>query len=169
MVLPMADPKYRGLRKEVILPSIEFSEKWETRRKAAGLSMSSWIFETIEASEDYNPVHITDAKDLEAIREENRTLRKELDNAKRDAERATTELFKLRNSIFLNNQGQFQLELRIIEALRNGGTWSDRELLKELEVDPRDVDAIKLVTIQLQHLQDYNLVEESPYGWKWKK
>jgi hypothetical protein len=92
-----------------------------------------------------------------------------LDNAKRDAERATTELFKLRNSIFLNNQGQFQLELRIIEALRNGGTWSDRELLKELEVDPRDVDAIKLVTIQLQHLQDYNLVEESPYGWKWKK
>jgi hypothetical protein len=65
----MADPKYRGLRKEVILPSIEFSEKWETRRKAAGLSMSSWIFETIEASEDYNPVHITDAKDLEAIRE----------------------------------------------------------------------------------------------------
>jgi hypothetical protein len=165
----MADPKYRGLRKEIILPSIEFSKKWDRRAKAAGLTLSSFIFETVEASEDYDPKTREVAIDIEAIREENRTLRRERDAAQRELERQRTELFKLQNAAFLNRDGQFLLEKKIIESLKKGGTWSDRELLKELEVDPKDIDAIRLLTIQLNRLQDYGLVQESVIGWKWLK
>ena len=165
----MADPKYNGHRVEVILPSKEYAEKWKARAKASGLSMSSFIFEIIEKSEDYSPAQTSSAKDLEVIRKENRELRKDLVNAKRDAERANTELFKLKNAIYLQDRGLFPIEKRLLDALKSGGTWPERELLKELEIDPRDVDVIKLLNIQLQHFQDYGLIMETPYGWRWMK
>jgi hypothetical protein len=64
-------------------------------------------------------------------------------------------------------QGVVQLNERIVNILKSGGTWSSQDLLKELDVYPSDIKAIQIVTHQLQMLQDFDLVSESSRGWKW--
>jgi hypothetical protein len=78
-----------------------------------------------------------------------------------------TKAFKARNAGFLQPSGVMPLERGMMDALRKGGVWSDRDLLKELKVAPNDADAIKLIVIQLQHLQICGLVQETAKGWKW--
>jgi hypothetical protein len=46
---------------------------------------------------------------------------------------------------------------------------SSQELLKSLNVDVRDIAAMKLLLGQLQALRDIGLLEETPMGWKWVK
>lgn len=109
------------------------------------------------------------AKDQNALRDQNRNLRRDLENAKAELERQKTELFKLRYEALLQPvpRGVAQLNERIVDILRSGGTWSSQELLKELEVNPRDIEAIQIATRQLQMLQDFGLVRESVKGWRW--
>lgn len=107
--------------------------------------------------------------DQETLRDQNRKLRRELESAKAELERQRTELFKLRNEALLQPmpQGVIQLNERLVDILKRGGTWSSNGLLKELDINPNDVEAIQIVTHQLQMLQDFNLVIEGARGWKW--
>jgi predicted nuclease with TOPRIM domain len=109
------------------------------------------------------------ARDQETLRDQNRNLRRDLDNAKAELERQKTEAFKLTNEVLLQPvpQGVVQLNERIVNILKSGGTWSSQDLLKELDVYPSDIKAIQIVTHQLQMLQDFDLVSESSRGWKW--
>jgi predicted nuclease with TOPRIM domain len=163
--------KYKGRRWEIYFPSEEFLEKWKERAKAARMPLSKWIFETVEAHMDGDMITAQElARDLETLRDQNRSLRRELDNAKAELERQRTESFKLKNEILLQPvpQGVVQLNERIVEILKSGGTWSSQDLLKELDVNPSDIEAIQIVTHQLQMLQDFDLVSEGTRGgWKW--
>lgn len=162
--------KYRSRRWEIYFPSEEFLEKWKEKAKAAQMPLSKWIFETVEAHMDEDTVTAQElAKDQETLRDQNRNLRREVDNAKAELERQKTEVFKLKNEVLLQPvpQGVVQLNERIVNILKNGGTWSSQSLLKELDVNPSDIEAIQIVTHQLQMLQDFNLVNEGSRGWKW--
>ena len=79
-----------------------------------------------------------------------------------------TQIFKLQHASFLSDtEGQKIYSEKLIKILRSGGIWPGRELLAELSVNPEDVVAIQIVTIQLQALQDFGLVSENARGWKW--
>ena len=162
--------KYRGRRWEIYFPSEIFLEKWKERAKASRMPLSKWIFETVEAHMDEDTTTLQDlTMDQETLRDQNRKLRRELENAKAELERQRTELFKLRNEALLQPmpQGVIQLNERLVDILKSGGTWSSGALLKELDINPNDVEAIQIVTHQLQMLQDFNLVIEGARGWKW--
>jgi FtsZ-binding cell division protein ZapB len=162
--------KYRSRRWEIYFPSEEFLEKWKARAKAARMPLSKWIFETVEAHMDEDMDTAQEmARDQETLREQNRSLRRELENAKGELERLTTEVFKLKNEALLQPvpRGVVQLNERIVNILKSGGTWSSQDLLKELDVNARDIEAIQITTKQLQMLQDFELVRESAKGWKW--
>jgi len=162
--------KYRSRRWEIYFPSEEFLEKWKARAKAAQMPLSKWIFETIEAHIDEDTMSIRElASDLEALRDQNRILRRELENAKVDIERQKTEAFKLKNEVLLQPvpHGVVQLNEKIVNILKSGGTWSSQSLLKELDVNASDIEAIQIVTHQLQMLQDFDLVNEGVRGWRW--
>ena len=162
--------KYRSRRWEIYFPSEEFLEKWKERAKAAQMPLSKWIFETVEAHMDEDTITAQElARDQETLRDQNRNLRRDLDNAKAELERQKTEAFKLKNEVLLQPvpQGVVQLNERIVNILKSGGTWSSQDLLKELDVYPSDIKAIQIVTHQLQMLQDFDLVSESSRGWKW--
>jgi hypothetical protein len=45
---------------------------------------------------------------------------------------------------------------------------SNQELLRSLNVDVRDIEAMKALLGQLQALRDIGLLEETPMGWRWK-
>lgn len=162
--------KYRSRRWEIYFPSEEFLEKWKERAKAAKMPLSKWIFETVEAHMDEDTITAQElARDQETLRDQNRNLRRELDNAKAELERQKTEAFKLKNEALLQPvpQGVVQLNERIVNILKSGGIWSSQDLLKELDVNASDIDAIQIVTHQLQMLQDFDLVSEGARGWKW--
>ena len=162
--------KYRGRRWEIYFPSEEFLEKWKERAKAARMPLSKWIFEIVEAHMDEDTITSQElAMDQEILRDQNRNLRRELDNANAELERQRTETFKLKNEVLLQPvpQGVVQLNQRLVNILKSGGTWSSHALLKELDVNASNIEAIQIVTHQLQMLQDFELVSESARGWKW--
>ncbi|MGD0951907.1 MAG: hypothetical protein ABR985_05870 [Methanotrichaceae archaeon] len=162
--------KYRGRRWEIYFPSETFLEKWKERAKASRMPLSKWIFETVESHMDEDTTTVQDlTMDQEALRDQNRKLRRELESAEAELERQRTELFKLRNEALLQPvpQGVVQLNERLVDILKSGGTWSSHGLLKELDINSNDVEAIQIVTHQLQMLQDFNLVIEGARGWKW--
>lgn len=162
--------KYNHRRWEIYFPSEEFLVKWKEQAEAAKLPLSKWIFETVESSlaeDDISAGEI--AKDQEALRDQNRALRKELENTRAELERLKTEMFKLKHDSLLQPvpSGFIQLSEKIVDALKGGGTWSSRELLKELDVSPNDIEAIQITTRQLQTLQDFGLIQEVARGWRW--
>jgi hypothetical protein len=164
----MPGREYNGRTAQIVFPNSKFLNEWKEQARIAGISLSSWIFEKVEASQDGLPeAHALNAQAVERLREEDRALRREKESISKELARAQTELFKLRNSPFLSPDGKYTLERGLIEALKRGGVWTDRELLKELNIDDKDIEAIKLIILQLQHIQDYGLIEETPRGWRW--
>jgi hypothetical protein len=41
-------------------------------------------------------------------------------------------------------------------------------IIKELGIDPRDSESVKLVSNQLESLRRFGLAEETSGGWRWK-
>jgi len=84
-------------------------------------------------------------------------------------ERQETELYKLRFESFGNERetGTRAMDVELVKILKRGRTLSGNEILKELNIDPRDSEAVKLVRNQLDTLQRYGLARETQRGWQW--
>lgn len=81
-----------------------------------------------------------------------------------------TEVFNLRHgSVLAQTSGEVRYSARLIQIIRNGGSWRSRDLLAELGINSSDADAIEIVVRQLQAMQDAGLVSETARGWKWTK
>ena len=80
------------------------------------------------------------------------------------------ELKRYRAKPFLDESfmGVRQFDRDLIELLRSGRTLSDEEILASLNIDPADADLVKVVSKQLEALEDYGLVEFTGKGWRWK-
>jgi len=168
----MPDPKYKDRRTEVYFPSEKFLEKWKGLSDAADMTLSSWIFETVERTLDDTAQPPEEmAQEKTTLQEENRRLRKDNENLSKLMEAYKTEAFTLRNEFFLQKdpRGRTKFDDNLIRTLQSGGVWKAQTLLKELDVDAKDVDTIQIVTKQLQILQDIGAVKESATGWKWIK
>jgi hypothetical protein len=51
--------------------------------------------------------------------------------------------------------------------LKKGRAYSGQDILKSLNVDPKDSEAVRIVHRQLQILQDFKLITEGANGWRW--
>jgi hypothetical protein len=95
-------------------------------------------------------------------------LRNDLEKNEARLRELETQIFKLQQAVFLHDQpGQENYSKKLIQVLRSGSIWPNRDLLAELNVNPDDGTAIQIVTNELQSLQDFGLVKESARGWKW--
>ncbi len=158
----MPSEEYNGRRTEIYFPSEDFLKKWKEKAKASGVSLSTWIFETVEASIDATSAPPSEQFiDQDILREQNRKLRRELESANIELDRLKTELFKLQH-IHSNEYNE-----KMIEALQSGGVWPSQDLLKEAGISPLDLEAIQIISQQLYMLQDLGLVKESVKGWRW--
>jgi len=167
----MPQEKYKGKYAEVYLPSEKFLEKWKQRAKEARMPLSPWIFETVEAASDgLSETSDELASQGEALRVENRKLRRDIENFESRIRELETEVFNLRHNAMLTRaSGDDVYSTRLIKIVRRGGTWSNRDILAELGVLEGDITAVEIVTRQLQALQDAGLIAESARGWRWTK
>jgi len=154
-------------------PSKELIEEWRAESKEHGTSLNNYIIETVEKSrhlETSNPRPDL-AKEVSDLKEENRKLRDDLRVKELILQKYESELYKFRYGDFsdTDKRGQRGYDEKLVVALRRGRTLSERDIYSELGIDPRDNEAVKLVSNQLKGLLRYRVIEETTLGWRWIK
>ncbi|MCX6676130.1 MAG: hypothetical protein NTW84_06915 [Methanothrix sp.] len=154
-------------------PSKELIEEWRGASRKNGTSLNNYIIEMVEKSRrsDNSNQRPELSRELSDLKEENAKLRNELRIKELILQKYESELYKLRHEAFSNqdHQGQREYDEKLVVALRRGRVMGEREIYSELGIDPRDVEAVKLVSNQLKGLRRYGLIEETSRGWRWIK
>ena len=134
-------------------------------------SLNNYIIEMIERGRrsDEGASRAEISKELSDLKGENRKLREELKLKSLLLERQETELYKLRFQSFgtFEETGTRAMDVELVKLLKRGQTLSGHEILTELNIDPRDSEAVKLARNQLDTLQRYGLAKETQKGWQW--
>ena len=159
----------------IYLPSLKMTEDWKRRAKEQRTSISKFVIERVEESisreeEDDRyqgklelVEHLGKAEDeLKELRDENRLMRKLVDNQE-------TELRRYRSQPFLEEsfRGVRSFDRDLVEILKRGRNHRHDSLLSELNIGPTDVDLVTAVRKQLEALESYGLVEYTQSGWRW--
>jgi vacuolar-type H+-ATPase subunit I/STV1 len=159
---------------DVYLPSENAKLEWEEEAKKAGLPMSKFVFEAVEAFRAAkNETPRSDiVRELAEAKEEAQKLRSELKMKTLLLEKLEADLYKTRYSNFQEvemGEGTRRHDQELINVLKRGKALEGYTILKELSIDPSDTEAVKLVNNQLESLRRFGLVEETGNGWRWIK
>ena len=170
MVVPGLKARYIN----VYLPSEAVKLQWEEDAKKAGIPLSRFVFEAVEAfraSKKETP-RSDFIKELAEAKEELQKLRSELKLKNLLLEKLEGEVYKARYDSFKEvemGEGTRRHDEDLIKVLRGRKSVEGYAILQELGVDPRDTEAVKLVNNQLESLRRFGLVEETGTGWRWIK
>ena len=170
----MVAPGLKARYVDVYLPSEAAKREWEEEAKKAGLPMSKFIFEAVEAfraAKEETPRHEM-VRELAEAKEEIQKLRSELKRKTMLLEKLDADLYKARYDSFQEVQmaeGTRRHDQELIKILRHGKPIDGYTILKELGIGPSETEAVKLVNNQLESLQRFGLVEETANGWMWIK
>ena len=167
----MARSRYARRIATIYFPSEELLQDWVTQADASDCSLSKYILEMVSKGQAAlrSPSQSNISKDLEELRNENRLLKKDNQEKILLLEHYETEIFKARNKAYLeidSTEAQ-TYDTRLIAMLKQGKTIDSYRILINLGIDPRDSDAVKMVKNQLEELRRFNLVKETPAGWRW--
>jgi hypothetical protein len=170
MVVPGLKARYI----DVYLPSEAAKHEWEDEAKKAGLPMSKFVFEAVEAfraAKDETPKSEI-VRELAEAKEETQKLRSELKMKTLLLEKLESDVYKARYASFQEvemGEGTRRHDQELIKLLQRGKALEGYAILKELGIDPSETEAVKLVNNQLESLQRFGLVKETAQGWKWIK
>ena len=170
MVVPGLTARYV----DVYLPSESAKHQWEEDAKKAGIPLSKFVFEAVEAfraSKEEQPRSDL-IRELAEVKEEAQKLRSELKMKNLLLEKLETDIYKARYDSFKEvqmDEGTRSHDEDLIKALRRGKPLDGYTILGELGINPRDTEAVKLVNNQLESLRRFGLVEETADGWRWIK
>jgi len=170
----MVAPGLKARYVDVYLPSENAKLEWEEEAKKAGLPLSKFVFEAVEAfraAEDETPRSDL-VRELAEAKEEAQKLRSELKMKTLLLEKLEADIYKARYSNFQEvemGEGTRRHDLELINILKRGKALEGYSILKELAIDPGETEAVKLVNNQLESLRRFGLVEETAKGWRWIK
>ena len=167
----MARKEFRGRTATVYLPAGEILSEWQKEAAQGGATISEYIFEMVEKarqpSEDVvRPDLVRENSDLKTL---NRKLEQEVNLLKTNLEIIQTEVYKQRFTGFdeVDAPGMHSYDRALVDMLKRGKVLDSQEILGGLGIDPRDSQAVKLVSNQLEELKRFGLIRESPHGWRW--
>ena len=170
----MVAPGLKARYVDVYLPSEDAKREWDEDAKKAGIPLSKFVFEAVEAfraARDETPKSEM-VKELADIKEEAQKLRSELKLKTLLLEKLEADVYKARYANFQEVQmaeGTRGHDQELIKILRRGKPLDGYAILKELGIDPGETEAVKLVNNQLESLRRFGLVEETANGWRWIK
>jgi len=173
-VFEMVAPGLKARYIDVYLPSEEAKQEWEEEAKKVGLPLSKFVFEAVEAfraAKDETPKSEI-VKELSEAKEEAQKLRNDLRMKTLLLEKLEADVYKARYASFQEVQmgeGTRRHDEDLIKVLRRGKVLEGYTILKDIGIDPRDTEAVKLVNNQLESLKRFGLVEETDRGWRWIK
>jgi uncharacterized protein YutE (UPF0331/DUF86 family) len=160
----------------VYLPSLQMVEDWKRRAEKAGVSISKFVVERVEDSirrEEGEEGYLSRLElierlrkfedELKKLKDENRLLRKLVDNLDKELKR-----YRVKPFLEGNFEGVRSFSKDLVDLLKGGGAHTGDDILASLGIDPSDVELVKAVNRQLEVLERYGLVEYTVKGWKWK-
>jgi hypothetical protein len=171
MVAPSLKERYTT----IYFPSEEDKKRWEELAKEARVPLSKFIYEMAEKSlDDGKEAPRSElVRELSETKEEAQKLRSDLKIKNMLLEKLEGEVYKTRYASFSDvdsDSGKRRYDEDLIAILKGRNRAIDGyALIKELGVDPRDSEAVKLVSNQLESLRRFGLVEETGDGWRWKR
>jgi len=170
MVAPGLKERYIN----VYLPSAKVKEEWEEDAKKAGLTLSKYVFEAVEQfrSQDDQAYRYDFVKELADAKDKIQELSSNLMEKNLLLEKLKAEVYESRHAGFAEtdpSSGIRQHDKDLIAILKRGKVVDGYLILKELGIDPRETDVVKLVNNQLESLRRFGLVEETALGWKWMR
>jgi predicted DNA-binding protein len=154
------------------LPSAEDKARWDSLAKEAGVPLSKFVIEVVESALDENSDFKPRGelvKEIGKLRGENKELRDDLKQKKIVIEKYENELKRYRSEAFLDDRfkGVRKYSTQIIKIMKRGVTVDSYKLLEELGIDPKDSDLMSAISKQLEELEAYGLVTNTPRGWRW--
>jgi hypothetical protein len=170
----MVAPGLKARYVDVYLPSEAAKHQWKDDAKKAGIPLSWFVFEAVEAfrASKKETSRSDFIKELAEAKEETQKLRNELEIKNLLLEKLEGDVYKARYDSFKEveiGEGTRRHDKDLIKVLRRGKAMEGYTILKELGIDPRDTEATKLVNNQLESLRRFGLIEEISSGWKWTK
>jgi hypothetical protein len=160
----------------VYLPSEESIKKWKLLAKEAKTSISKFVIEHVENS--INQDTLLTQKSKNAFNEEIHALKKELDEKEKQIQRKDRlietyeeDLRRYRASVFIDDSppGAKQYNKKLVEIIQEPGSHQDEEIVRRMNVNPRETKVMKSITMQLDLLQEYGLIKSTSKGWVWVK
>jgi hypothetical protein len=167
----MPPDRYKGQTLTIYFP--ESSEYQEIRRSAlaAKIAESHYAREMIRTGMQYHGIQ-PNTEFLEESAQSREALamaRRSLKDSEAARLKLETELFALKGSLFLQPvpEGRGSLSSELVDLLKDGHVWRSVEIMDALGIDPKNIDALKVLAGQLHALQDLKMIEETTRGWKW--
>jgi hypothetical protein len=158
------------------LPSQEMVEDWKSRAEKAGVSISKFVMERVEDSvrkEEGEESYLSrleliqklnsSEEELKKLRQENRLLKKLVDNLDNELKR-----YRVKPFLQEDFSGVRRFDKELVDLIKEGGSYGDEEILSRLNISPSDTDLMKAMSKQLEILEAYGLVEYVGRGWRWK-
>jgi predicted RNase H-like nuclease (RuvC/YqgF family) len=158
----------------VYLPSHEMVEAWKERADKHGISISKFVIEHVENSlqQEEDPTYKPRGelvKEINELRNEIKELKEDNRQKRIVIERLENELRRYRAEVFLEEkfEGVRKYDRELIDILKRRGMVDSDELLKSLNIDPRDSELVEAAAKQLERLEAYGLVSPTKRGWRW--
>ena len=156
----------------VYFPSKSDKERWEEAAKEKGMTLSKFIYGTVEAAlcEKNEASRFELVQDLSEAKEEVQKLRSELKMKNLLLEKFEVDAYKARYASFAEvnmAEGERRHDEELISILKRKKTLDGNAILKELGIDPRQSEIVKLVGNQLESLRRFGLIMETAGGWRW--
>ena len=158
----------------VYLPTLEMAKEWKSLAEKSKLPISRFVIEHVENSlkQEQKKAYESRAELLKQLKEKDEEiakLRKQIRMYEMLSENQEKELKRYRAKPFIEDkfEGVRAFDKELIQVLKNAGIVDSDDILKLLNVDPKDTDIVKGVNRQLHLLQAYGLAEPTPRGWRW--
>lgn len=154
------------------LPSKADKDRWQALAEKAKTPLSTFCISIIEErlaeEEGFKPHHKV-AKELEAVKAENKALRDDLRQKEIVLERYEAELKRYRAQPFQEEdyKGMRRYSGDLVKILKERGHADSYRILEALGIDPRESELVKAVSKQLDELEAYKLIKSDGRAWHW--
>lgn len=157
----------------VTFPTTTECREWQDAAAKTGLPYSKYILEMARRGREAetNRPGPEAAADLATIRAENTRLLTTVSELRALYERAEAEIFIQRHRVFTGPLvGSQQPSEKLIAVLKSAvRPMPSEDLMRSLSISPQDMEALKVLKGQLEALQGFGLLQETPMGWRWIK
>lgn len=164
------------------LPTMEMLNSWHKAAKKANMTTSAFIQHIVNTyfekgipvtSKNQYEKQINELNEtVKQLRVENVELSKKITMLNTLTDRYESELKRLRNESFLNEErfiGEREYEKELFELLRNKKHIKEHEVLDLLHIDPSDTETVKAIFQQLENLLDYGAIKKYRGGFQWQE
>lgn len=161
---------YKGKYGTIYFNTEEEHSRWEKLAELRGVTFSTLAREALnqlEKKQEVRPDLLQKCADLE---DKIRELQIELRLKTSLLNKLEKDIFKMQHARFDNidlQEGSRKYFLPLIKLLKDGRVHRAEDIFYALNIDPRDIEACRLIQNQIIALVQYGLIIEGHTGWRW--